>query len=57
MSRGLGDVYKRQSLIQGYTDSPKAINLNDMSFATSKAFNVNTAVVVVILSIIYISLW
>ena len=45
------------SLIQGYTDSPKAINLNDMSFATSKAFNINTAVVVVILSIIYISLW
>ena len=45
------------SLIQGYTDSPKAINLNDMSFSTSKAFNVNTAVVVVILSIIYISLW
>ena len=45
------------SLIQGYTDSPKAIKLNDMSFATSKAFNVNTAVVVVILSIIYISLW
>jgi len=28
-----------------------------MSFATSKAFNVNTVVVVVILSIIYISLW
>ena len=45
------------SLIQGYTDSPKAINLNDVSFATSKAFNVNTFVVVVILSIIYISLW
>ena len=45
------------SLIQGYKDSPKAINLNDMSFATSKAFNVNTVVVVVILSIIYISLW
>jgi SSS family solute:Na+ symporter len=45
------------SLIQGYTDSPKAIKLNDMSFATSKAFNVNTAVVIVILSIIYISLW
>ena len=32
------------SLIQGYQDQPKAIDLNGINFSTSKSFNVNTVI-------------
>ena len=41
------------SLIQGYQDQPKAIDLNGINFSTSKSFNVNTVIVVSVLALIY----
>ena len=44
------------SLAQGYLDQEKAIDLNGINFKTSKAFNVNSLIIVSILTLIYISL-
>ena len=41
------------SFLQGYKNQEKAINLNNINFSTSKAFNINTLIVVVVLGIIY----
>ena len=41
------------SFLQGYKNQEKAINLNNINFSTSRAFNINTLIVVVILGIIY----
>jgi SSS family solute:Na+ symporter len=45
------------ALLQGYSDQPKAINLQGIDFSTSKAFNINTLLICTILSMIYILLW
>jgi hypothetical protein len=45
------------ALFQGHADQPKAINLNNIDFSTSKAFNINSGVVIAILCIIYFLLW
>ena len=45
------------ALAQGYADQPKAINLAGIDFSTSRAFNVNTFVVITILCVIYFLLW
>jgi SSS family solute:Na+ symporter len=41
------------SLIQGYQDQPKAIDLKGIDFSTSKSFNFNAVIIVGILTIIY----
>ena len=41
------------SFLQGYKNQEKAINLNNINFSTSRAFNINTLIVVVVLGIIY----
>tara|TARA_X000000950_G_scaffold246980_1_gene304936 strand:- start:14442 stop:16007 length:1566 start_codon:yes stop_codon:yes gene_type:complete len=41
------------SFLQGYKNQEKAINLNNINFSTSRAFNINTFIVVVVLVIIY----
>ena len=41
------------SFLQGYKNQEKAINLNNINFSTTKAFNINTLIVVVVLGIIY----
>ena len=41
------------SFLQGYKNQEKAINLNNIYFSTSRAFNINTLIVVVVLGIIY----
>ena len=41
------------SFLQGYKNQEKAINLNNINFSTSRAFNINTLIVVVVLVIIY----
>ena len=41
------------SFLQGYKNQEKAINLNSINFSTSRAFNINTLIVVVVLGIIY----
>ena len=41
------------SFLQGYKNQEKAINLNNINFSTSRAFNINTLIVVVFLGIIY----
>ena len=43
------------SFLQGYKNQEKAINLNNINFSTSRAFNINTLIVVVVLGIIYTS--
>ena len=45
------------ALAQGYADQPKAINLAGIDFSTSRAFNINTFVVITILCVIYFLLW
>tara|TARA_B100000700_G_C14565378_1_gene633044 strand:- start:131 stop:628 length:498 start_codon:yes stop_codon:yes gene_type:complete len=42
--------------IQGYKDQEKAIDLSNIDFSTTKAFNINTAIVVIALGLIYVSL-
>jgi len=42
--------------IQGYKDQEKAIDLSNIDFSTTKAFNINTAIVVITLGLIYVSL-
>ena len=44
------------ALVQGYTDQEKAIDLNTVSFKTSKGFNISTGIVLFVLIFIY-SLW
>ena len=41
------------SLLQGYQDQAKAIDLKGINFSTSRAFNVNTIIIVGILALIY----
>jgi len=41
------------SLIQGYQDQPKAIDLRGINFETSKSFNINAGIIVFILVLIY----
>ena len=41
------------SFLQGYKNQEKAINLNNINFSTSRAFNINTLIVVLVLGIIY----
>ena len=41
------------ALAQGYEDQLKAINLNDISFKTSKIFNLNASIVCILLILIY----
>ena len=44
------------ALVQGYSDQEKAIDLNTISFETSKGFNISTAIVLSVLVVIY-GLW
>jgi SSS family solute:Na+ symporter len=41
------------TLLQGYQDQPKAIDLKGIKFSTSRAFNINTVIIVGILALIY----
>ena len=41
------------SLLQGYQDQAKAIDLKGINFSTSRAFNINTVIIVGILALIY----
>jgi SSS family solute:Na+ symporter len=41
------------TLLQGYQDQPKAIDLKGINFSTSRAFNINTVIIVGILALIY----
>jgi SSS family solute:Na+ symporter len=43
------------SLIQGYQAQAKAIDLNGIDFTTSRSFNINTIIVVSVLTFIYIT--
>jgi SSS family solute:Na+ symporter len=45
------------SLLQGYSDQEKAINLQGINFSTSRAFNINIGIVLFILSLVYLLLW
>ena len=51
---GLGCFFT--SYLQGYKDQEKAIDLNGINFSTSKAFNVNTLIIISVLTIIYVTL-
>ena len=44
------------SYLQGYRDQEKAIDINGINFSTSKAFNVNTLIIVSVLTLIYVTL-
>ena len=41
------------SFLQGYKNQEKAINLNNINFSTTSAFNLNTIIIVLVLGIIY----
>ena len=41
--------------LQGYKDQKKAIDLSTVNFSTSKAFNLNTVVIVYVLVCIYVA--
>ena len=41
---------------QGYKDQDKAIDLTNINFSTTKAFNINTCIIVIALAMIYITL-
>ena len=41
------------TFLQGYKNQEKAINLNNINFSTSRAFNINTMIIVLVLGIIY----
>jgi SSS family solute:Na+ symporter len=41
------------TLLQGYQDQPKAIDLKGINFSTSRAFNINTVIIIGILALIY----
>tara|TARA_B100001059_G_C17679443_1_gene498883 strand:- start:779 stop:946 length:168 start_codon:yes stop_codon:yes gene_type:complete len=42
--------------LQGYKDQDKAIDLTNINFSTTKAFNINTCIIVIALAMIYITL-
>jgi len=44
------------SYLQGYRDQEKAIDLSGINFSTSKAFNINTIIIVSVLTVIYVTL-
>ena len=43
-------------LYEGLQDQEKAIDLNGINFSTTKAFNINTSIIVCVLALIYITL-
>jgi len=45
------------SLLQGYTDQPKAIDISTISFKTERSFNASTLIICIILTITYFLLW
>jgi SSS family solute:Na+ symporter len=45
------------SLLQGYTDQPKAIDISTISFKTERSFNASTVIICIILTITYFLLW
>ena len=45
------------TLLQGYTDQDKAIDLNGINFKTSRGFNYSTIIIIGMLAIIYGYLW
>jgi SSS family solute:Na+ symporter len=45
------------SLLQGYTDQEKAIDISGINFKTESSFNFSTAVICIILIITYLLLW
>jgi SSS family solute:Na+ symporter len=45
------------SLLQGYSDQEKAIDLSGISFKTKTSFNYSTAIICIILTITYFLLW
>jgi len=45
------------SLLQGYSDQEKAIDLSGISFKTERSFNYSTAIICIILTITYFLLW
>ena len=45
------------TLAQGYLDQEKAIDLKGIDFSTSKAFNINTLIVVSVLAVVYGVFW
>ena len=45
------------TLIQGYSDQEKAIDLKGINFSTSKGFNYSTVVILAVLTVIYGLLW
>ena len=45
------------SLLQGYSDQEKAIDISGINFKTEKSFNISTMIICIILTIIYILLW
>jgi len=45
------------SLLQGYSDQEKAIDVSGINFKTEKSFNINTVIICIILTITYFLLW
>jgi SSS family solute:Na+ symporter len=45
------------SVLQGYTDQEKAIDLKGIDFSTSKSFNINSLIVITVLVLIYGVFW
>ena len=45
------------SLLQGYSDQEKAIDISGINFKTEKSFNVSTVIICIILTITYFLLW
>jgi SSS family solute:Na+ symporter len=45
------------SLLQGYSDQEKAIDISGINFKTEKSFNISTVIICIILTIIYVLLW
>jgi len=45
------------SLLQGYSDQEKAIDLSGISFKTERSFNYSTLIICIILTITYFLLW
>jgi len=52
---GLGCYFT--ALLQGYSNQPKAIDLVNINFKTELSFNINTAIICLILFITYFLLW
>jgi SSS family solute:Na+ symporter len=45
------------TLIQGYSDQEKAIDLKGINFSTSRGFNYSAVVILAVLTVIYGLLW